>query len=241
MMFGGSTPQLQHLSLRLVSQYVSSSGCERNWSIFALLHTKVHNRLTHKKLNKLVYVNYTLRLQLEDVSDQRDDEGYIIEQLGQLNFYDEKNPVREWMGYCRLNREPILDEEDEDSDVPIPSHLVRDQIDPKDICATTGDDCISDWACRNVGTTHIGKRMLQSVPKQDDPKRQKGKKKVPEKPVTSDTSTDDGDGQLVHRTRSPGIVARLKMMLMVVVVVVEFVSQVYTRTIPHMYDVYDYN
>jgi hypothetical protein len=34
-------------------------------------------------------------MRLEDVSDRRDDECDIIEQLGQLNFYDEKNPVRE--------------------------------------------------------------------------------------------------------------------------------------------------
>jgi hypothetical protein len=30
---------------------------------------------------------------------------------------------------------------------------------------------------------------------QGDPKHQKGKKKAPEKPVTSNTSTDHGDGQ----------------------------------------------
>jgi hypothetical protein len=74
------------------------------------------------------------------------DEGDIIEHLGQLSFYDEKNPVREWMEYGRSNREPVLDEEDEDSDIPIPSQLVRDQIDPKDLQTATGDDCISDWA-----------------------------------------------------------------------------------------------
>jgi hypothetical protein len=101
--------------------------------------------LTHKKLNKLVYVNYNLRLRLEDVSNRRDDnEGDIIEHLGQLNFYDEKNPVREWMEYGRSNREPVLDEEDEDSVISIPSQLVRDQIDPKDLQTATGDDCISD-------------------------------------------------------------------------------------------------
>jgi hypothetical protein len=190
----GSTPQLQRLALRLVSQCVSSSECERNWSTFALLHAKVRNRLTHKKLNKLVYVNYNLRLRLEDVSDRHDDEGDIIEHLGQLNFYDEKNPVREWMEYGRSKREPILDEEDEDSHVPIPSHLVRGQIDPKDLKTATGDDCITDWARRNVGSSHIGKRMFQSGPKQGDPKRQKGKTKAPKKPVISDASTDDGDG-----------------------------------------------
>jgi hypothetical protein len=84
-MFSGSTPQLQRLALRLVSQCVSSSGCEHNWSTFSLLHTKVRNRLTRKKLNKLVYVNYNLRLRLEDASNRRDDEGDIIEH---------KNPVR---------------------------------------------------------------------------------------------------------------------------------------------------
>jgi hypothetical protein len=70
----------------------------------------------------------------------------IIEHLGQLSFYDEKNPVREWMEYGRSNREPVLDEEDEDSDIPIPSQLVRDQIDPRDLQTATGDECISDWA-----------------------------------------------------------------------------------------------
>jgi hypothetical protein len=135
-------------------------------------------------------------LQLEDVSNQcDDDEGDIIVHLGQLNFYDDKKPVREWMEYGRSNREPVLDEEDEDRDIIIPSQLVRDQIDPKDIQTAMGDDCISDWAQRNVGSSHIGKRMFQSGPKQGDPKCQKGKTKAPEKPVTSDTSTNDGDGQ----------------------------------------------
>jgi hypothetical protein len=47
----------------------------------------------------------------------------------------------------------------------IPSQLVRDQIDPKDLQTATGDDCISDWAQRNVGSSHIGKRLFQSGPK----------------------------------------------------------------------------
>jgi hypothetical protein len=62
------TPTLQKLSLRLVSQCCSSSGCGRNWSTFALVHTKVRNRLSHQKLHNLVYVNYNLRLCLKDVT-----------------------------------------------------------------------------------------------------------------------------------------------------------------------------
>jgi hypothetical protein len=36
MMFGSSTPALQKLAVRLVSQCVSSSGCERNLEYFCL-------------------------------------------------------------------------------------------------------------------------------------------------------------------------------------------------------------
>jgi len=194
MMFGSSTPKLQYLAMRLVSQCCSSSGCERNWSTFALLHTKVRNRLSHKKLNKLVYVNYNLRLRLEEVSGPlMREEGDFIDQLAHLSFYDEKNPVREWMEYGRSNRAPVLDEDDDDGDIPLPSHIVRDQINVSDLREATGNDSISDWARQNIGDTHLGKRKLQKGPKKGDPKRRKGKGTA--KPVSSDTETDDGEGE----------------------------------------------
>ncbi|RWW01183.1 hypothetical protein GW17_00035795 [Ensete ventricosum] len=34
----------------------TSSGCEHNWSMFILIHTKVHNRLSYRWLKKLVYM-----------------------------------------------------------------------------------------------------------------------------------------------------------------------------------------
>jgi hypothetical protein len=40
-MFGRDTPSLQGLALRLVSQCCSFNECKRNWSTFALIHTKV--------------------------------------------------------------------------------------------------------------------------------------------------------------------------------------------------------
>jgi hypothetical protein len=201
MMFGSSTPALQELAVRLVSQCVSSSGCERNWSTSALLHTKVRNRLTHKKLNKLVYVNYNLCLRLKEVSGPSRDEGDFIDHLAHLSFYDEHHPVWEWFEYGRSNQEPVLDEDDDDGDVPLPSHLVSDHVDPSDLRETTGDDCISDWAHRVVGDTHLGKRKFQKGPTKGDPKRQrgqvqtKGKGKTTTISVDSDTSTNDGDGQ----------------------------------------------
>ena len=62
-MFGGDAPHLQKLAIRILSQTASSSGCERNWSVFERIHTKRRNRLEHQRLNDLVYVHYNLRLQ----------------------------------------------------------------------------------------------------------------------------------------------------------------------------------
>ena len=58
-----------------------------------------------------------------------------------------------------------------------------------------GDDCISNWARKYVGDIHLGKRKFQKGPTNDDPKRQKEKGKPEAKSVSSDTSTDDGDGE----------------------------------------------
>ncbi|KAF2300394.1 hypothetical protein GH714_012867 [Hevea brasiliensis] len=60
---GSSAPNLQKLAIRVLSQTCSASGCERSWSIFEQIHSKVRNRLEHQRLNDLVYVHYNLRLQ----------------------------------------------------------------------------------------------------------------------------------------------------------------------------------
>jgi hypothetical protein len=48
------------------------------------------------------------------------------------------------MEHGRSNRVLVLDEDDDDGDVPLRSHIVRDQIDPSNLNDPTGDDCISD-------------------------------------------------------------------------------------------------
>ncbi|XP_065871368.1 uncharacterized protein [Euphorbia lathyris] len=60
--FGYEVPSLQKLAIRILSQTASSSGCERNWSVFERIHTKKRNKLEHQRLNDLVYVHYNLRL-----------------------------------------------------------------------------------------------------------------------------------------------------------------------------------
>ncbi|XP_047313749.1 uncharacterized protein LOC124917339 [Impatiens glandulifera] len=60
--YGGSAKNLQRMAIRILSLTTSSSGCERNWSSFAMVHTKNRNRLTTEKLNDLVYVQFNSKL-----------------------------------------------------------------------------------------------------------------------------------------------------------------------------------
>lgn len=60
--FGSKCPLLQQLAICILTQPCSASGCERNWSVFEEIHTRKHNRLLKERLDKLVFVNYNLRL-----------------------------------------------------------------------------------------------------------------------------------------------------------------------------------
>ncbi|GJX40911.1 ATPase, F1/V1/A1 complex, alpha/beta subunit [Tanacetum coccineum] len=60
--FGGATPNLKTITMRILSLTSSSSGCERNWSTFEGIHTKKRNRLEASKLNNLVYVTFKFNL-----------------------------------------------------------------------------------------------------------------------------------------------------------------------------------
>jgi hypothetical protein len=55
--YGGDYLDLQYFAKRIVAQCMSSSGCEQNWSTFALVRTKLRNRL--------VYVHYNLKLHIQ--------------------------------------------------------------------------------------------------------------------------------------------------------------------------------
>lgn len=60
--FGSKCPLLQQLAIRILTQPRTASGCERNWSVFEQIHTRKRNRLLKERLDKLVFVNYNLRL-----------------------------------------------------------------------------------------------------------------------------------------------------------------------------------
>ncbi|XP_059654196.1 uncharacterized protein LOC132300907 [Cornus florida] len=49
-------------AIKVLSLTCSSSGCERNWSVFEHLHNKKRNRLVQTTLNDLVFIKYNRAL-----------------------------------------------------------------------------------------------------------------------------------------------------------------------------------
>ena len=49
-------PELAKVGMRVLSQVISASSCERNWSAHGHIHTKIRNRLDPATTEKLVYV-----------------------------------------------------------------------------------------------------------------------------------------------------------------------------------------
>ena len=74
--YGEESPNLQKIAIKVLSQTCSSSSCEKNWSMWSLIHTKLRNRLAMKKLHKLVFVHYNMRLCVRNLTHQRDQDDY---------------------------------------------------------------------------------------------------------------------------------------------------------------------
>lgn len=60
--YGASTPLLQALAFKLLSQPASSSCCERNWSTYSIIQSIKRNKLEVQRAEDLVFVHCNLRL-----------------------------------------------------------------------------------------------------------------------------------------------------------------------------------
>ena len=97
-----AAPNLTHLAMRILSQTVSSSNCERNWTTFAMIHTKLRNRIKMENLEKLVFVHYNMRLRVRHAKRQQ-----TTDQLIDLDYiFHEEDPLAEW---TREAENPLLD------------------------------------------------------------------------------------------------------------------------------------
>ncbi|KAF3780198.1 hypothetical protein EJ110_NYTH39819 [Nymphaea thermarum] len=68
--YGFDAPNLARFAVKVLSQTCSTSGCERNWSVFQHIHSKKRNRLEHKRLNDLVFVRYNMRLKQRELEKE---------------------------------------------------------------------------------------------------------------------------------------------------------------------------
>ena len=92
---------------------MSSSGCERNWSTFALVHTKLRNRLGYEKLHKLVYVHYNLKLSIQQFEIdfrnlQQQKEVDSCSMMMDVALFDEENPIMDWLSNSMTESTPIF-------------------------------------------------------------------------------------------------------------------------------------
>jgi hypothetical protein len=143
--------------------------------------------LTYEKLHKLVYVNYNLRIQNNIDEGSRHDDDDPFNQLMELTLVDASNPIREWMERARSTVQPELDEESPDTDAPISSVMVTATTHPWDLQRRTGSSSISEWARKNIGDSHKGKRKTYSTRPTRHSKRQN------DKAVTSDGTTEESN------------------------------------------------
>ena len=61
--YGSETPELAVIAKKILSQPISSSSAERNWSTYSYIHNVKRNRLNSKRADKLVFIHSNIRLQ----------------------------------------------------------------------------------------------------------------------------------------------------------------------------------
>ena len=84
------------IAVKILSQTCFSSGCERNWSTWSLIHTKLRNRLAMKKLHKLVYVHCNIRLQVKNLMQERNNEDFY-NPIDLNHIFNDDDILDEWI------------------------------------------------------------------------------------------------------------------------------------------------
>jgi hypothetical protein len=77
------------------------------------------------------------------------------------------------MEHGRSNEAPLLDEEDTQSDTPMPSRVVTERDDATSLQKITGKASLVEWADEIIGDTHIGKRKQKTMKKKGQKKKNK--------------------------------------------------------------------
>jgi hypothetical protein len=81
----------------------------------------------------------------------------------EITLVDASNPIREWMDHARSTVQPELDEESPETDAHIPSSMLTATTDPRDLQRRTRSQSVSQWARKNIGDSHKGKRKIYAM------------------------------------------------------------------------------
>ncbi|XP_075512623.1 uncharacterized protein LOC142548185 [Primulina tabacum] len=106
--YGEEAPHLRKLAIKVLSQTCPSSGCERKWSTWSLIHAKLRNRLTIEKLYKLVYVHYNMRLRVRNLMQKSGDDDYYSP-IDRDHIFKDDDILNEW---SRDNEPSVLQDDD---------------------------------------------------------------------------------------------------------------------------------
>ncbi|RVW95605.1 hypothetical protein CK203_039065 [Vitis vinifera] len=163
-MYENQTPTLRNLAIKVLSQTASSSACERNWSTFALIHTKQRNRLAYPRLEQLVFCYYNMRLKLRDMEAENDrvaEKDYldlldISAEVGE----EEDNQLFQWV-------RPIhLDDEVGNPDPRIAAHarefgvnverVLSEEVHSESFSKDTNDSLHATYSHQEIDSTSAG-------------------------------------------------------------------------------------
>ena len=130
-MYGNHAPTLRNLTLMVLSQTVSSLACERNWSTFALIHTKQRNRLAYPRLQQLVFCYYNMKLKIRDMQVETNkvvEKDYLDLLDISVEFGEEEdNQLFQWV------RPLHLDDENGNPDPRIAAHVREASVDVEQV------------------------------------------------------------------------------------------------------------
>ncbi|XP_073038171.1 uncharacterized protein [Primulina eburnea] len=114
--YGDDAPHLIKIAIKILSQTCSSSRCERNWSTWSLVHTKLRIRLAVEKLHKLVYVHYNMRLRVRNLTCRKEEDDYYSP-IDLNHIFHDDDILSEWIRDNEPAEIRILSRDDgEDSD-----------------------------------------------------------------------------------------------------------------------------
>ena len=120
-MYRNHAPTLRNLVIKVLSQTASFSACERNWSTFALIHTKQRNQFAYPRLQQLVFCYFDMKLKIRDMqaeTDEVDEKNYLdlLDILAEFGKEDD-NQLFQWV------RPLHFDDEDGNLDPRIAAHV----------------------------------------------------------------------------------------------------------------------